>query len=501
VIIIIIMSLDTSTSSLRRLAEQRLDSLRGSASTFTTPLQKTSHAEMRTFLTQFYESIWTAEKRKFYEDEMQHYPQLKELYQELVLLQKKLTYEDFWQRYEYRCDLSRVIHGILQRDDPDWMKTATDPSQSTATKTTVSQSYAPPILQGPSNTNTPPRTNLNDRSQFTERPIRGTAESKMDNNHSSSQPLVTKVEGKVKEEGAQRTGLVDTKFPLTEASPSPSPDGETARQNHGGDNRTETRTSGSSDKQAGPVVDEFHWKEVKTVDGSVSQGSLNDELANFDRMVNDSTNTLMLSGTPRDGIEACWDSDTASNSRNGRRSPKHHVDAGGKDATIVAVDHVKKRPNAAVAFWLKCTLVFSFLVASIVGLAAFVAVRDGVVSFDHLCTPLPPGRDVTVLDIANTTKFSAPWWAPEEWKETSFSVLCAPAGFFRTEIQVDWNAKKRFMGISVVDLEKYQSLLTLKQLRSFQVLPETLQIRAETTRGRVTVNTAPWSKRRSHDVA
>ncbi len=139
------MSLDTSTSSLRARAEQRLELLRCQASTFTTPLQKTSRLDMKTFLTTFYETIWTEQKRQYYEKQMEQYPRLKEFYQDLVVTKNQLTYEDFWERYEYRCDLSRVIYSILNEEKSEIVQAVVDPVQ-TVRKATLSLSITPDPL-------------------------------------------------------------------------------------------------------------------------------------------------------------------------------------------------------------------------------------------------------------------------------------------------------------------------------------------------------------------
>lgn len=90
-----------------------------------TPLSATTSSwELKSFLTQFYETIWTDEKRQHYQQERGTYPVLEELYQKLVIDSNNdkavgagVSYEDFWQRYDYRCDVSRVIYQLLQHDN------------------------------------------------------------------------------------------------------------------------------------------------------------------------------------------------------------------------------------------------------------------------------------------------------------------------------------------------------------------------------------------------
>ena len=401
---------------------------------------------------------------------MEQYPRLKELYQELVLTQKKLTYEDFWQRYEYRCDMSRVIHGILQGDDADLSNTVMDDSE-TVKNTTISRCS----LQGSfekfptnavsTNQTTSNRANIHRSPQLTEGLILKTMKAQMNNNNDD---IVEDME----EEGISASEPVDS-TKVVEASPSPSAGDERDKAKDKVNDRPDSGLSVTLvDPMAGEVVEEFNWNELPVKNGGsahMSQDWLNDNLvSSFDMMVNGSR--------------------------------KFHVDVNVRDATSNTIDGAMKKPNVSVVFLMKCALTFSILVASIICFVATVVLRDGVVPFDTLCSPIRPGLDVTLLDMDNATRFSAPWWAPEELKEISFSVLCSKGGYVRTEIEVEWNVKKRCMGISIVDLNKGQSLLTLKQLRSFQVLPKTLQLRAETTRGRVTFHPAPWSTTSSHDL-
>ena len=111
---------DSAASSLQERAEQHVKSLRGQESTYTTPLQKTvstaSDSDLKIFLTKFYQNIWTDEKRQWMEQEQERYPELQQFYQTLVVTEQQVPRESFWQRYEYRCHVPRVLKDMMQDD-------------------------------------------------------------------------------------------------------------------------------------------------------------------------------------------------------------------------------------------------------------------------------------------------------------------------------------------------------------------------------------------------
>ena len=93
---------------LRRRANEEQERRRNQSRTFTEPLKRT--ADMKEFLTQFYKQIYTEERRAYYRQEQEKYPILKNHY--AVLVPEHVTYEDFWQRYDYRTDIERIINEL-----------------------------------------------------------------------------------------------------------------------------------------------------------------------------------------------------------------------------------------------------------------------------------------------------------------------------------------------------------------------------------------------------
>lgn len=86
---------------------------RSKSSTFTEPLKKTP--DMKEFLTSFYKKIYTDQQRAIYREELDGHPILKSHFD--VLVPGIISYEDFWQRYDYRCDVERIMTQ-MKEDNP-----------------------------------------------------------------------------------------------------------------------------------------------------------------------------------------------------------------------------------------------------------------------------------------------------------------------------------------------------------------------------------------------
>jgi len=99
-------------NTLRARAHQRIAYLKNQLSTYTTPLQETNQMET----TLFHNEISTSKQRLRYKQMLAMDSDLARIFETLVVRRKVVTYEDFWERYEYRCDLSRVTYDLSQED-------------------------------------------------------------------------------------------------------------------------------------------------------------------------------------------------------------------------------------------------------------------------------------------------------------------------------------------------------------------------------------------------
>eukprot|EP00980_Cylindrotheca_fusiformis_P015792 scaffold4590_cov112-Cylindrotheca_fusiformis.AAC.10 len=94
----------------RKRAMEEQESRRNKSTTFTEPLRQTP--DMRQFLADFYKKVYTDPQRANYRKEQEKYPILKSHFD--VLVPDIISYEDFWQRYDYRCDFERILNELKE---------------------------------------------------------------------------------------------------------------------------------------------------------------------------------------------------------------------------------------------------------------------------------------------------------------------------------------------------------------------------------------------------
>lgn len=94
-----------------------VENRRNHSSTFTTPLDRTQ-PDFKEFMSNFYQHVYDENKQEYYRNELAKYPDSLGL-QYKVLVPAVVRYEEFWQRYEYRCNVSRVMDELQQRNEPD----------------------------------------------------------------------------------------------------------------------------------------------------------------------------------------------------------------------------------------------------------------------------------------------------------------------------------------------------------------------------------------------
>jgi hypothetical protein len=101
---------------LRKRAIDEIDHRRNKASTFTEPLKaRGRNEEMKAFLLDFYKRIYQEQQRADYKQELALYRQNLGVHYKL-LVPELVSFEDFWQRYEYRCHLGRVMQELREQD-------------------------------------------------------------------------------------------------------------------------------------------------------------------------------------------------------------------------------------------------------------------------------------------------------------------------------------------------------------------------------------------------
>lgn len=121
------MVVTETDQALRARALQEQEYRRRDETTYTRPLQRAP--DMREFLQDFYRHVYTPKSRQYYDKVRRQYPEVDASYQALVgsgsssspptlRVVGKVSLEDFWQRYEYRCgNLDRIIQELSSQEE------------------------------------------------------------------------------------------------------------------------------------------------------------------------------------------------------------------------------------------------------------------------------------------------------------------------------------------------------------------------------------------------
>ena len=98
---------------LRMRAIDEVERRRHQSSTFTEPLQRSP--DMKEFLQSFYKAVYTDQRKSHYRQELEKHPGTLQLHYK-ALVPSLVSYEDFWQRYDFRCDVNRVMNELRESD-------------------------------------------------------------------------------------------------------------------------------------------------------------------------------------------------------------------------------------------------------------------------------------------------------------------------------------------------------------------------------------------------
>jgi hypothetical protein len=88
--------------------EMELQRRRGDERTYTEPLERLP--ERKPFFKEFYRTIHTPEKKRYYRQQREQHSEVDKLYRKLC--GRNVSFEDFWQRYEYRCNYSHIQYEL-----------------------------------------------------------------------------------------------------------------------------------------------------------------------------------------------------------------------------------------------------------------------------------------------------------------------------------------------------------------------------------------------------
>ena len=426
---------------------------RGDIKTYITPILFAGNDDRQTFLTSYYMKCKNSNKTSSYRKHMlkKYHDTVGKFYNELVEHSGKVTMEDFWQRYDYRCgDLTRVMKEIqlakqyeqLQKKRNNKKKKASSQSPSSGDVSTCgsrSRSYFSCL-------------NVEEETEES-----NPKEKKFDSPEQATQPRGGGV--------LEPTGTVDT------------------------------------------VDDEHHHPDN-------NDGTVVDHMAKFKQGLHDTHGTPMIAEAPAMETEddSLTDDNSNKESKNVpsifRRTTKNldttSPDVEKKDKVddvqeVVSVKESSKAGATLMMIWITCIL-FVFCLQTDYG--------------NVLCGPLRPGKtlDASLLATDNnmdgkknnisTMTFAAPWWAPESIQETAFDHFCS--GRPRTILNAEVRTKKRrgggylnFISVTIKDSDRSNSkpLLKFNRKKSIGVDTTGEKILVEDLNGKqgIVEFGAPWA--------
>jgi hypothetical protein len=99
---------------------------------------------MQAFLKEFYSAVFTPEKKHYYEVQMTKFPEVNQFYRTLVKQSNKVSHEDFWQRYEWRCThVRRIMKQLMLADEEQAAASAAEIAEKEAEETDAKEINEP----------------------------------------------------------------------------------------------------------------------------------------------------------------------------------------------------------------------------------------------------------------------------------------------------------------------------------------------------------------------
>jgi hypothetical protein len=134
---------------LKKKALEEQESRRHKSSTYTEPLTRTP--DMKEFLAEFYKNIYTDQQHAIYRQEQDQYPILKNHFD--ILVPGIISFEDFWQRYDYRCNVERIMMEMREQNSQSISKSLGSVRQriidmASEVKTTIKEDTASETNEG-----------------------------------------------------------------------------------------------------------------------------------------------------------------------------------------------------------------------------------------------------------------------------------------------------------------------------------------------------------------
>ena len=434
----------------------------GQSQTFTEPLrvEAEDQPQLKAFLTEFYKTIYR--KRIELQELLQDNPStLQVQYNNLVLSSKKVRYEDFWQRYYWRCDPERIL--------VEWERNDRQRAQAYSKAISGSLKAVQKFVDEHTTTTTP---------QQQKQPPPPSSKD-IDTNASKDEEeeeeaVVFEDEQKTPKKIPESGKVAEKTTPTVPSIPAPAKKSDILSEIDG---LPANKHRGSSSKDGGKenVADKEHAvvaaapaqdneKASKTeakvavlptkvkneapadppsAEIKVNQQKPKRDIPLFRAWKTSpakkalSTNKNRAAKTSKaTEKEKEREGDQKRQSSQSQEPARKSLDASRGDRTKAGEVAVKTSPStnngptAQTLLW-AAAIIVAVLAIAIVPIVTSPALMDAV------CSPAAPKTELSDVDA----RWEAPWWAPDPFKSQTFAVIC---GSHRTRTVVEWeNADKK----------------------------------------------------------
>jgi hypothetical protein len=495
---------------------------------------------MKVFLTDFYKNVYTDKRQDYYRQEQIKYLHVAKHY-EVLVLNKIVSFEDFWQRYTYRCNVDRVrkelgdadaaaamnhpvadsmerMKGIFQSvRNSEVLNPATATKDVTGTSTTLD--FSEPSNKEQTTIGAAATSNEATKRETPQPSAESTKEKSTHKNVSRmwSRPAKEEVES-TKEPSLNPTTSETCKEQTTIKSFGPLPSAATIVEIPAKKPAAANRSEAKKTKALQPSAESTKEKSTqKTVSRMWSRPAneeveLTKEVSSQNKNANEKKSRPPPQAKPEPVLKkkAKRSSSVLKRLRKSLRLtrpeakisglPKKedpmasHVEKETVKTTEISLD-AKQDDDAAISADRKkivrknqTPLVMFVMVSLVVIVVALGSKFSPVTPADLLCGPVRPW---TTVECCHPGLGEAPWWAPAPMKEASFDLFCYGV---RPRTQIEWFSKKKNdqLQLTVTAIVNRKVLLDQRGLLSASIHARTI-IAYKTNKKGVEFQ-VPWGK-------
>ena len=423
---------------------------------------------MQEFLKEFYKSLFTPEKKHYFEVQLTKFPEVNLHYRTLVKQSHKVSHEDFWQRYEFRCtNVRRIMRQLIAQDEAEAAAAAAQKQQQAMqakegpeSKQNSRSNHFDVAMKKSKNS----EPNLVSEQQPGTSPPPGSSPSGMLSN------LRERIRSSVEETSSITP--IDTDVGNGSALVSvPESPGEPATPV----TLTDRFNSLFSPTSTTTTTEDTRASATKPTSHKKADPNSKAKNASSNRPIQE------VGGTKRDGMFSGIFSRSAANAEAAQNAKR-------------AADEQTKTAHDQFENTLASKLT-KFVVITLLVISLAVASQEPSIA----CSALPPGSLLREeLHFSGPRKFEAPWWIPTGgMKSLAFQTLCS--GYPQTELEWSSSSKLGKDGRKIFDVRLSHSkggkvIFDETNIQSLRVNWDTIDI-SKAGNKKASNMQAPWKKK------